>query len=112
MRVLVVEDEEKVSALVARTLEAEGFAVDIAADGAAGLDMAAAQGYDVVLLDIMLPSLSGTEVLRGIRRRNRQVPILMLTAKDALAEKIMHLETGADDYLTKPFSGAELVVRI
>jgi two-component system copper resistance phosphate regulon response regulator CusR len=112
MRVLLVEDEEKVSELVATSLRAEGFAVDVAADGEAGLALAEAQPYDIVLLDIMLPRMSGTDVLRGIRRKNRQVPILMLTAKDAVAEKIMHLDTGADDYLTKPFSSSELFVRI
>jgi two-component system copper resistance phosphate regulon response regulator CusR len=85
---------------------------DVANDGAHGLELAIARSYDVIVLDIMLPKLSGTEVLEGIRRNNRRVPIMMLTAKDGLSDKIRHLDSGADDYLTKPFSSAELLVRI
>jgi DNA-binding response OmpR family regulator len=112
MRILVVEDEEKISGLIARSLKAEGFVVDTAADGVLGLELAGTYQYDAVILDIMLPKISGTMVLEGIRKKNRQIPIIMLTAKDAVLDKIKHLEAGADDYLTKPFSISELVVRI
>ena len=112
MRVLLVEDEQKLSEIVARVLRSEGFVTDVANDGAQGLELAAAHSYDVIVLDIMLPKMSGTEVLEGIRRGNRRVPVMMLTAKDGLGDKIRHLDAGADDYLTKPFSSAELVVRI
>ena len=112
MRVLLVEDEQKLSEIVARVLRSEGFVTDVANDGAQGLELATAHSYDVIVLDIMLPKMSGTDVLENIRRGNRRVPIMMLTARDGLADKIKHLDSGADDYLTKPFSSAELVVRI
>lgn len=112
MRALLVEDEEKLSSVIARGLKAEGFAIDTAADGARGLEMALAYAYDIIVLDIMLPRLSGSEVLRDIRTHNRQVPILMLTAKDSVADKVKHMDAGADDYLTKPFSFEELLVRM
>ena len=112
MRILVVEDEKKVADMVARGLKAERFAVDVADDGLNGWDMAGAYDYDLVILDLMLPGLNGTELLRRIRRNNQQVPILVLTARDATAEKVQNFEAGADDYLTKPFAFAELLVRI
>lgn len=112
MRILLVEDEEKVSRVIARGLASESFAVDTAADGKSGLDLAASYEYDLVILDLMLPGLSGTEVLREIRRKNDHVPILMLTARDVLSDKVEHLEAGADDYLTKPFAFAELLARV
>jgi len=112
MRVLIVEDEKKLVDIIARSLKAEGFAVDVAGDGAQGLELATSYAYDAVILDIMLPKLSGTEVLEAIRQKNRQVPILMLTAKDAVADKVKHLSAGADDYLTKPFAFSELLVRV
>lgn len=112
MRALIVEDEEKLSELVVRNLKAEGFAVDNAADGKHGLDMASTYAYDVIILDIMLPQMSGSEVLAGIREKNRHVPIIMLTAKDSAADKVQHFEDGADDYLTKPFKFSELLARI
>jgi heavy metal response regulator len=112
MRILLVEDEEKVSRFVVRGLTAESFAVDTAADGLAGLELATTYDYDLIVLDLMLPELSGTELLRQIRRADHRVPILMLTARDAVADKVEHLEAGADDYLTKPFAFAELMARI
>ena len=112
MRILLVEDEEKVSRFVCRGLIAESFAVDTAGDGKAGLELATTYEYDLVILDLMLPQLSGTDVLRQIRRTNNHVPILMLTARDALTDKVEHLEAGADDYLTKPFAFAELLARV
>ncbi len=112
MRILVVEDEEKVSRFIVRGLEAERFAVDAVLDGTSGLEFATAFDYDLIILDILLPGIGGTDVLRGLRRTNANVPVLMLTARDALADKIENFEAGADDYLTKPFAFAELLVRV
>jgi DNA-binding response OmpR family regulator len=112
MRMLLVEDETKVSELVARALRAERYAVDVAADGLAGWEMADSCDYDLIILDLMLPKLPGAELLRRIRRKNQQVPILILTARDATEEKVANFEAGADDYLTKPFAFAELVMRV
>jgi two-component system copper resistance phosphate regulon response regulator CusR len=111
MRILLVEDEEKVSSFVARGLSAERFAVDVALDGQSGLDLATTYHYDLVILDLMLPKLDGSEVLRRIRTQNTHVPVLILTARDAVADKVGNFEAGADDYLTKPFAFAELLVR-
>ncbi|HZV34605.1 MAG TPA: response regulator transcription factor [Verrucomicrobiae bacterium] len=112
MRILLVEDEKKVAEFVARGLRAERFAVDVANDGPSGLEMATTYSYDLLLLDLMLPGLSGTEVLKRIRRQNAKLPVLVLTARDGTAEKVEHFEAGADDYLTKPFAFAELLVRV
>jgi two-component system copper resistance phosphate regulon response regulator CusR len=112
MRILLVEDEEKVSRFIVRGLNAEGYAVDASVDGPSGLELATTYNYDLIILDLMLPGLSGTEVLRQVRRSDHRVPILMLTARDAVADKVEHLEAGADDYLTKPFAFAELMARV
>ena len=112
MRLLVIEDEEKLAQLIKRALVAERFSVDTALDGRAGLELAIDFDYDLIILDLQLPELSGTEVLRRIRRRQPNVPILILTARDAVADKVTHFEAGADDYLTKPFAMAELMVRV
>ncbi len=112
MRILLVEDEKKLSELVARALRQESYAVDIADDGMQGWELAQAYDYDLVVLDLMLPKLPGEELLRRVRRRNQQVPILILTARDATEEKVSNFEAGADDYLTKPFAFAELVMRV
>jgi DNA-binding response OmpR family regulator len=112
MRMLLIEDEKKLCDLIERALKAERYAVDVAGDGEAGWALADAYDYDLIILDLMLPILSGTEVLRRIRRKNQQVPILILTARDATEEKVQHFEAGADDYLTKPFAFAELLIRV
>jgi len=112
MRILLVEDEKKLAELIARALKAERYAVDTANDGQSGWQLADTYDYDFIILDLMLPVLSGTEVLRRIRRKNQEVPILILTARDATEEKVKNFEAGADDYLTKPFTFAELLVRI
>jgi heavy metal response regulator len=112
MRILLVEDEKKVAEFVARGLRAERFAVDVSHDGNGGLEMALAFSYDLIILDLMLPGLSGTEVLKRLRRQKPQVPVLVLTARDGTADKVEHFEAGADDYLTKPFAFAELLVRV
>jgi len=112
MRILLVEDEKKLADMVARGLKAERYAVDVSYEGEGGWELAAAYEYDLIILDLMLPGLGGTEVLRRVRRKNQQVPILILTARDATAEKVQNFEAGADDYLTKPFAFAELLVRV
>ena len=112
MRVLLVEDEDKVAGVVARALQAERLAVDTARDGREGLDLALSNPYDLLIVDLMLPRLDGTELVRRLRRTNAEVPVLVLTARDRVADKITNFEAGADDYLTKPFALAELVVRV
>jgi len=112
MRILLVEDEEKVSSFVARGLTAERFAVDVIGDGQAGLEMATTYSYDLVILDLNLPKMDGTQVLRRLRSQNAYVPVLILTARDAVDDKVGNFEAGADDYLTKPFAFAELLVRV
>jgi heavy metal response regulator len=112
MRILLVEDEIKVRRFIERGLKAEGYAVDAAADGSAGLENLFSWTYDLVVLDINLPGLSGTDLLQRLRKENSTVPVLMLTARDSVADKVKNFECGADDYLTKPFSFAELLVRV
>jgi len=112
VRLLLVEDEAKVSRFVRRGLEAERYAVDVASDGKHAVELATAYNYDLIILDLMLPGQSGTDVLRKIRAQNERIPVLILTARDALSDKVEHFEIGADDYLTKPFAFAELLVRI
>src|SRR6266568_3227579 len=99
MRLLLVEDEENVAHFVQRGLAAERFAVDVARDGASGLELARSYDYDLVILDLLLPKLDGSEVLRKIRRGNPQIPILILTARDGVQDKVTHFNAGADDYL-------------
>src|SRR5687767_793145 len=111
MRCLLVEDERKVADFVAHGLRAEQFALDVAYDGTAGWAFASQSEYDLIILDLMLPGLSGTELLERIRKKSHGTPVLVLTARDATADKVRHFEAGADDYLTKPFAFAELLVR-
>jgi heavy metal response regulator len=112
MRLLLIEDEEKVSRFIVKGLVAERFAVDVATEGEGGLELAQTYSYDLIILDLMLTGLNGTEVLRLVRRQNERVPVLVLTARDAISDKVQHFEIGADDYLTKPFAFAELLVRV
>jgi two-component system copper resistance phosphate regulon response regulator CusR len=112
MRLLVVEDEEKLAQLVKRALIAERLSVDVAHNGQEGLELARTYDYDLIILDLLLPQLDGTEILHRVRRGNTRVPVLILTARDAVRDKVAHFEAGADDYLTKPFAMAELVVRV
>jgi two-component system OmpR family response regulator len=112
MRVLVIEDEVRQAAAVKRGLEAEGFAVDVATNGVDGLWMATEQTYDVIVLDVMLPGLNGYRVCAELRERNVATPILMLTAKDGEFDEAEALDTGADDFLSKPFSYVVLVARL
>jgi two-component system OmpR family response regulator len=112
MRILVVEDELKMAGLLKRGLEEEGYAVDVANNGADGLWAATENTYDAIVLDIMLPDLDGFEVCRQLRGRGQWAPVLMLTARDAIADRVAGLDVGADDYLAKPFSFSELLARI
>jgi two-component system copper resistance phosphate regulon response regulator CusR len=112
MRLLLIEDERKVADVVARGLRAERYAVDVAYDGDSGWEMASNVDYDLIILDLMLPGLNGTELLRRLRRKGDNAAVLVLTARDATNDKVENFEAGADDYLTKPFAFAELLVRV
>lgn len=112
MRVLLIEDDRKAAKLVAKGLQEEGFVVDVALTGEEGEEQAAVNEYDVIVLDWLLPGKDGIAVCRALRARDVSTPILMLTARDSLADRVSGLSTGADDYLTKPFGFAELVARI
>jgi DNA-binding response OmpR family regulator len=111
-RILVVDDDPGIQDVVRFALAGEGFAVDVVADGTSALERAGTGDYDVVVLDVMLPDLPGTEVCRRLRAAGSALPILMLTARDAEVDRVLGLELGADDYVAKPFSRAELVSRV
>jgi two-component system, OmpR family, response regulator len=112
MRVLVVEDEPRMARLLKRALEEEGHAVDVAADGPEGLWMATENSYAAIILDVMLPGFDGFELCRKLRAAGIWVPVLMLTARDAVGDRVHGLDAGADDYLVKPFSLLELAARL
>jgi DNA-binding response OmpR family regulator len=112
MRILVVEDEARLAGLLRRGLMEEGFAVDLSAAGEEALDFVELATYDVILLDIMLPGIDGLAVCRALRQRRVQTPVLLLTARDAVEDRVIGLDAGADDYLVKPFAFAELTARI
>jgi DNA-binding response OmpR family regulator len=112
MRILVVDDEQRVASGIARALREESYAVDIARTGPEALDLSSATSYDVIVLDVRLPGLTGIDVCRELRRSGIETPILMLTARSLVAHRVEGLESGADDYLTKPFAIAELRARI
>jgi two-component system, OmpR family, response regulator len=112
MRALVIEDGSKMAALLRRGLQEDGFAVDVAATGEDGSWLGAENDYDVILLDVMLPDVDGFEVCRRLRAGARWAPILMLTARDGVQDRVAGLDAGADDYLTKPFSFDELLARV
>lgn len=112
MHILVVEDEQRLATLLRRVLAAERHVVDIASDGPTGLDLAASESYDLVILDLMLPGMDGLDVCRALRASKIWVPILMLTARGALEDRVAGLDVGADDYLVKPFAMQELLARV
>ena len=112
MRILVVEDEPKIGAFLKRGLQAEGFSVAVSNDGEQGLARALTDDIDLVILDLILPGLSGEQVLTRLRHERRSLPVIVLTAKDAIADRVSNLDAGADDYLAKPFSFTELLARI
>ncbi len=112
MRILVVEDEKKVASFIKKGLEEEYYVVDTALDGREGLKLAESEEYDLIIMDIMLPLIDGITLLKEIRKKEIAVPILMLTVKDSIKDKVEGLDSGADDYLTKPFAFEELLARI
>ena len=112
MRLLLIEDERDLAAALSRSLTEETFAVDVAHDGADGLRLALDVNYDAIILDVMLPRRSGWDVLREIRASGRRMPVIVLTARDGVDDRVHGLNLGADDYLTKPFAVAELVARL
>jgi heavy metal response regulator len=112
VRILIVEDEKKVSAFIKKGLEEETYAVDVAHDGEEGLYLASESQFDLIVLDLMLPKLNGLEVLTKLREKKVATPIILLTAKDSVEDKVTGLNKGADDYLTKPFAFSELLARV
>jgi two-component system OmpR family response regulator len=112
MRVLVVEDDAKIASFVVRGLKQAGYAADHAADGETGLALAESTAYDAAIVDVMLPGLDGLSLVRRLRSARRQVPVLFLSAKSAVSDRVAGLESGGDDYLTKPFAFSELIARL
>lgn len=112
MKILVVEDEPKTGDYLKQGLSEAGFIVDLARDGRDGLHQALMEAYDLAVLDVMLPGIDGWQVLQGIRKAGKDIPVLFLTAKDSIEDRVKGLETGADDYLVKPFAFAELLARV
>ena len=112
MKILIVEDEFKTGEYLKKGLQEAGFSVDLARDGADGLHLATTGSYELVILDVMLPGLSGWDVLERMRHSGREVPVLFLTAKDDVEDRVKGLELGADDYLVKPFAFSELLARV
>jgi DNA-binding response OmpR family regulator len=112
MRILVVEDEHKIAQSIKKGLEQESYAVDVCFDGKEGYDLSTTEDYDLIILDLMLPEMSGIEIAQKLRKQKIHTPILMLTAKGQLDDKVAGLDSGADDYLTKPFAFEELLARI
>lgn len=112
MNILVVEDEQRIARFIKKGLELEKYAVDIAGDGQKALDLIRVNGYDLIILDIMLPQIEGLEVCRKMREENIETPVIMLTARDSVEDRVKGLDAGADDYLVKPFAFGELLARI
>jgi two-component system OmpR family response regulator len=112
MRALIIEDDQTIADFVARGLREGGFAVDVAADGDAGLDLASSEPYDVAIVDLMLPKRDGLSVIDELRRRGRSTPVLILSARRSVDDRVRGLQAGGDDYLTKPFAFAELLARV
>jgi len=112
VRVLVVEDEHRMAAYIGRALVEASFAVDVANDGSHGLELARSRDYDAIVLDVMLPQVDGLTLCRTLRVEGRQTPVIMLTARDLVEDRVLGLDAGADDYLVKPFAIAELAARL
>jgi DNA-binding response OmpR family regulator len=111
-KILIIEDDESITLGLEMNLRAEGYEVSVAVDGESGLQQATENGFDLIVLDVMLPKLNGFEVLRALREKNKTMPIVMLSARGAEQDKVMGLELGAEDYITKPFGLAELLARV
>ncbi len=112
MRILIIEDEKKVASFIKKGLEEEYFAADVAYDGREGLKLVTSEEYDVIIMDVMLPFIDGFTLVKEIRKQNILTPVLMLTVKDSIKDKVQGLDAGADDYLTKPFAFEELIARL
>src|SRR4030067_2204460 len=112
MRILIVEDEHRIANSIKKGLEQEHFAVDVAYSGSDGWDLAEGEEYDLIILDLMLPGIDGLEICRKLRRAGINTPVLMLTAKGQVQDRVTGLDTGADDYVTKPFAFEELLARV
>src|ERR1700691_1989783 len=112
MRILIIEDEPKIAAFLRKGLAENGFVVDVASQGDDGLHLARTVAYDLVILDVMLPHVDGWTILTAIRQEGKQTPVLYLTARDSVDDRVKGLELGADDYLVKPFAFSELLARI
>lgn len=112
MNILVVEDEKKVASFIQRGLEGEGFSVDVASDGESGVELGAKKNYDLILMDVMLPKMDGLQAIKMLREKEVDTPVLCLTAKDTVEDIVSGLDSGSDDYLTKPFAFAELLARV
>jgi DNA-binding response OmpR family regulator len=112
MKILLVEDEKGVAGFIKKGLEEEQYTVDLAVDGEAGLALAFSNQYDLIILDIMLPGINGIELCTQIRKKKIQTPVMMLTAKDTVKDKVVGLDSGADDYITKPFAFDEFIARV
>lgn len=112
MRILVVEDEKKVASFIKKGLTEESYAVDVANDGEAGLEMATTTTYDLIILDLMLPKVDGFQIVEGLRSKKIETPILILTARDQVDDRVRGLDLGADDYIAKPFAFTELLARV
>jgi heavy metal response regulator len=112
MRILIIEDEKKVAGFLKNGLKEEGYAVDNAFDGQTGFDMAVENEYDIIILDLMLPGLDGITLCKKLREEGNHTPILMLTAREAVKDRVIGLDAGADDYMTKPFAFEELLARV
>ncbi len=112
MRILIIEDERKVASFIKKGLEEEYFAADVAYDGKEGLRLVTSEEYDVIIMDVMLPYMDGFSLVKEIRKQNILTPVLMLTVKDSIKDKVEGLDAGADDYLTKPFAFEELIARL
>ncbi len=112
MHILIIEDEKKIASFIKRGLKEEGYAVTVANDGGEGLFFVQNNEYDLILLDVMLPTIDGVTLCKSIRERGKTVPVIMLTAKDSIKDKVKGLDSGANDYLTKPFAFEELLARI
>jgi len=112
MKILVVEDEKKVASFIQRGLEGEGFTVEVAYDGESGVEMGSEGNFDLILMDIMLPKMDGLQAIKALREKGVESPVLCLTAKDTVEDIVAGLDSGSDDYLTKPFAFAELLARV